>query len=118
MSWLAIWCSNPEPFSRSNPECDVVPIGLLSRHSNASQRPFRQITGEIRCLIESHRGLSPLPKKTNSHGDHNHDYYDLNEKLNGHFAASLTMPNCPAEPSQRPNTLAGEGIGPKTKWLC
>jgi len=32
------------------------------------------------------RGLSPFPKQTNRHVDHNHDYYDLNQSL--HFAAS------------------------------
>ena len=37
-------------------------------------------------------GLSPFPKKANCHVDHNHDYYDLNQKLNRHFAASLTRP--------------------------
>ena len=44
-------------------------------------------------------GLSPFPKKTNCHVDHDHYYYDLNQKPNRHFTTSLTPLNCPTDPS-------------------
>jgi hypothetical protein len=48
----------------------------------------------------AHRvGLSPFPKESNRHVDHDYYYYDLNQKPNRHFAASLTPPNCPTDPS-------------------
>src|ERR1017187_9491295 len=46
-------------------------------------------------------GLSPFPENSNRHVDHDHDYYDLNQKPNRHFTTSFTPPNCPTDPSSR-----------------
>ncbi len=44
--------------------------------------------------------LAPFHKKPNCKDDHNHNDYDLNSGLNGHFAiSSCRRPNCPPIPT-------------------
>jgi hypothetical protein len=79
-----------------------VPCSSSSRTSFSNISPGTKFAGHVNPTHTLTSGLSPFPKKANCHVDHNHDYYGLNQKPNRHFAASLTPPNCPTDPSQRP----------------
>jgi len=55
--------------------------------------PFTaHVSAYVRVSVTGRHGhrvsLPSFSKKTNRHVDHNHDYYDLNQKANRHFAAS------------------------------
>ena len=63
----------------------------------ARSRQYTEARGHPTHTLTS--GLSPFPEKKNCHVDHDHYYYDLNQKPNRHFTTSLTPPNCPTDPS-------------------
>ena len=79
-----------------------VPYSSSSRTSFSNISPGTKFAGHVNPTHTLTSGLSPFPKNSNRHVDHDHDYYDLNQKPNRHFTTSLTSPNCPTDPSQRP----------------
>src|ERR1700687_1997110 len=57
------------------------------------------VTSKLNTHTCSPYGLSPFPKESNRHIDHDHYYYDLDQKPNRHFTTSLTPLNCPTAPA-------------------